>query len=430
MGGKTAYTGILDFYASDIFKALKSPAKGRLVGYGFAPEGTENNEVIYELMSDLAWKTDPVKLDDWIQDYCTSRYGGYPESMRTAWDLYRKTCYGTFTDHPGFGWQTGSCSHGSVNRDPRFLDGVQAFLACAGQLGKSPLYQGDAIEQSAIALGLKADDWFILARQAHDIGDNAIRDQAAARGLELLTEADRLLESHPLHRLQRWIDFARAHGDDAAQKKAYEANARRLITVWGPPINDYSRRLWSGLIRDFYRERMRLTFAGLKSGQGFNRGPWEEAWVRAPGVSPCAPYANPLAEAARLVAKACTEPMPKVRELRRETIGDWAPGQVSTEWKTVEWRISTEQLRKLKAIQFNYTGGGCRLDAQWVALVADGKEIARDAHFGFAGIPDSQNVYKLKAPAGLQANNDCLIRASVRTDGGTNSRGSVLLLFD
>jgi len=33
-------------------------------------------------------------------------------------------------------------------------------------------------------------------------------------------------------------------------------NAKRLITTWGgDPVNDYSGRVWSGLIRDYYVSR-------------------------------------------------------------------------------------------------------------------------------------------------------------------------------
>jgi alpha-N-acetylglucosaminidase len=97
MGGKTAWTGVLDFYASDSTRALNSTSKGNLVGIGFAPEGIENNDVIYELMSDMAWRTSPINLDDWIRNYCTNRYGACPEKMAEAWKKFSKTAYGTFT---------------------------------------------------------------------------------------------------------------------------------------------------------------------------------------------------------------------------------------------------------------------------------------------------------------------------------------------
>lgn len=32
-------------------------------------------------------------------------------------------------------------------------------------------------------------------------------------------------------------------------------NARRIVTVWGPPVDDYAARIWSGLIGSYYLER-------------------------------------------------------------------------------------------------------------------------------------------------------------------------------
>lgn len=430
MGGKTALTGVLDFYATDSCKALVSEKRGHLVGLGFAPEGIENNEVIYELMSDMAWRTEPIKLDDWIPAYCRNRYGACPEQMEKSWNLFRQSCYGTFTDHPRFGWQTGKFGSGSVNRDPKFFEGVRDFLACSDQLKKSPLYRADAVELSAIALSLKADEWFAVVRQSLDGGGGAVEESfqthAMDRALELLTATDRLLESHPIDRLQRWLDFARDHGINNVERDGYESDARRIVTVWGPPINDYSARMWSGLIRDFYAPRMRKMFDGIKSGEKFDRKAWEENWVNGHGVSKMDPFADPVAAAVMLVNQASEETIPLAP--MPDSIGRWTPGDVSTEYETLEWRITAEQLRTIKGIRFKYTGGKHRLDVQWAAVIADGKEIVRDAHFGYAGVPDSENSYHFKIPDDIHANNDCIIRASVRSAGGTDSRGQVLIL--
>lgn len=50
-GGKNTMTGDLDMYASSSVKALRAANKGNLIGFGSAPEGLENNEVVYELLA-------------------------------------------------------------------------------------------------------------------------------------------------------------------------------------------------------------------------------------------------------------------------------------------------------------------------------------------------------------------------------------------
>jgi alpha-N-acetylglucosaminidase len=427
MGGKTAWTGVLDFYATDPARTLASAGHGRMAGVGFAPEGIENNEVIYELMADTAWRSDPIRLDDWLPNYCRNRYGGCPPQMAQAWDAFRQTSYGTFTDHPRFGWQTASFGAGSENHDPRFVAGVQRFLAAAHELGTAPLYRADALQLSAAVLGLKADEWFGVAREAQETGGAAaIRDRAMARGLALLGDADRLLASHPLDRLQPWLDLARAHGATDDERDRYEADARRIVTVWGPPEDDYSARVWSGLIRDFYAQRMRLIFDGRTSGHRFDRRTWEEHWVAGHGVSPVEPFPDPLAAAAELVDRAATEAAPTLPQ--PDSIGGWTRSEVSTAYKTLEWPLTTDQLRGMTGVRFHYTGGACRLNVRWAAIVTDGREVARDAHDGYAGLPDHANVYALAVPPDVRANNGCVLRASVCSDGGTDSRGVVQLL--
>ncbi len=101
MGGKSSLNGRLDIYATIPIEALHYAGRRNLVGFGFAPEGIENNEIIYELLSDMAWTDKEIKLEDWIAGYCKDRYGAFPDNMKKAFDVFLKTCYGSFTDHPG-----------------------------------------------------------------------------------------------------------------------------------------------------------------------------------------------------------------------------------------------------------------------------------------------------------------------------------------
>ena len=104
MGGKTAMTGILDFYANGHLEALSSPNKGRLLAHGMAPEGIENNEVIYELLSDAGWSDKKIDIHEWLREYSCNRYGSCPAAIGRCWDLLLESVYGTFTDHPRYNW--------------------------------------------------------------------------------------------------------------------------------------------------------------------------------------------------------------------------------------------------------------------------------------------------------------------------------------
>ena len=428
MGNNTPFNGVLDFYVK-YPGTLQHSKTGNNRGICICPEGFENNEVIYEALADGSWHTGTMDTDKWLQAYCESRYGAYPAAMKQAWDIFRGTCYASLHDHPRHGWAFMNLNgKGSLDANPQFHQAADGFLSCAARLGSSSLYLADAIEIAAQSLGFRADEWFALAAASYRQADTEQGDRARDRGLRLLADLDRLLESHPTHRLTRWLDFTRRHGGSPAEQAFYAADARRIVTVWGPPVNDYAAKMWSGLIRDFYAPRMKAVLDGVRDGKRFDCGPWEEKWVESTTLSRIAPFDNPLAEAAQLVAAVCRESVPKVVAPAGEIIGEWIPAQMSLEWKPLEWRITSAQLRNLRGVCFGYAGGNHRLDIQSVAIIADGKEIARETHNGMAGIPSNANTYLLDIPAGTRANNDCLVRAVVRSAGGTDSRGNVMLL--
>ena len=67
MGGKVGMTGILDFYANGHLEALSSPNKGNLIAHGLAPEGIENNEVLYKLVTDAGWSNHKIEIREWLE---------------------------------------------------------------------------------------------------------------------------------------------------------------------------------------------------------------------------------------------------------------------------------------------------------------------------------------------------------------------------
>ena len=297
MGGKTAYNGRLDMYAKMPFEAMNYTNKGNLVGFGFAPEGIENNEIIYELLSDVGWKTEEINLNDWIERYCTNRYGAFPDKMKKAFEYFNTSCFGSFTDHPrnAYQFRPNTKSKGSINTSDDFGKGVQLFLDSSSDLKDSELYQVDVIEYTCQYLGLKADD---LLAEFQETGENnyTLLNEA----LDILTNIDRLLESHPNWKLQNWTTHARNWGETQEEKAYYEANARRLITTWGGDINEYAAKTWSGLLRDYYIPRWKEYYKAKEESVVFDLLAWEEAWIHSTEISEIEPFDNPIEMAVKL----------------------------------------------------------------------------------------------------------------------------------
>ena len=58
-----------------------------MIGTGLTPEGINQNYVIYELMTEAAWRTSPDNLTEWFENYATRRYGFADDNAKEAWRI-------------------------------------------------------------------------------------------------------------------------------------------------------------------------------------------------------------------------------------------------------------------------------------------------------------------------------------------------------
>ena len=287
-GGKVLPTGDLTMYATGSVEALNSPYSENLVGFGSAPEGLENNEVVYELLADMGWTAENIDLDQWLKQYCLSRYGYWDEGMQEVWKLLHGSVYSSLYSYPRFTWQTvvpdqRRKSLHDINDD--FGKATELFLGYAEKCSDSQLYMNDAVEFAALYLAELADRHY---EEALKKGTDA--HKKVAKTVEILQVVDRLLAAHPDYSLKLWVDYARAYGQDDAQKNLYEANAKRLITTWGGWQEDYAARFWAGLVGDYYIPRIQKYF----SEDASQLDQWEETWVMTPWTGSVEPYENPI----------------------------------------------------------------------------------------------------------------------------------------
>lgn len=304
MGGKTSLNGMLNIYANLPYEAINYSQKGNLVGFGFAPEGIDNNEIIYELLSDVGWNNKPFELNNWIKKYSLKRYGAFPEKMEQAFALFLNSCYGSFTPHPRqrYQFRPDDDNTEGVNQSEDFGKGVALFLECASECKDSKLYQSDAIEFVAQYAGIRIDNLLKMFRKT-----GAKDDKLLAEAIELMYDVDKLLASHPTWRLERWENFAINFGKTKNEKQHYLSNARRLITTWGGGVNEYAAKTWSGLIRDYYIPRWKMYYDAKKKGEIWDIKAWEENWIQNRQLSKITPYNNPLQAAGDIYRKASKE---------------------------------------------------------------------------------------------------------------------------
>ena len=432
MGGKTGMTGYLEFYANGgRLDALRSANKGNLVGYGTAPEGTENNEVIYELITDAGWTADSIVLKDWLQNYTLSRYGKTDPAITAYWNEITRSVYNNFTDHPRYCWQLrpGRSPRGSMQIDSLFFSAIEKFAQAAPRMKDSKLYAVDLMDLSAQYAGGKMEVLMQTVGQAAMWDEREKIDSVATLFTRIAEKTDNVLSAHPIYNLRRWIDFARAHGNSPEQAAYYEKNAKRIVTIWGPPVNDYSARIWSGLIRDFYLPRCKAYFNSIKTGKPFDYTKWEGDWVeKSKGLSPVTPP-NDVVGACLDLMKLARPVYHKATSITTESqLGTWIPSMLSNDWKEVQWTVPVSALKGLKGVSFRWLRGTEKLEINKVVLEVDGEEVVNIERFGETGLVNKGNDYRFELPENLGGNNGVVLRAVVRSTAGCQSFGSVIMV--
>lgn len=428
MGGKTGMTGILDFYANGHLEALSSPNKGRLLAHGMAPEGIENNEVIYELLADAGWSDKEIDIHKWLKEYSCNRYGSCPTAVRRCWDLLLESVYGTFTDHPRYNWQfrPGTVRNGSINMNPSFFKAIESFVEVGGQMKDNPLYMADLAELTALYLGGKAELLVKAIDWQYEIGDT-LRAAKFEKDFEhIMLGMDALLSTHPTLRLERWIDFAHKQAVTPEQRRQYERNARRIVTVWGPPVDDYSARVWSGLIRDYYLPRWKHYFSSRKTGVGFDFAAWEKNWVESEGCSSQTPPADVVNTARSLMDYAAFIAPSLIPDAKNGELGTWtvAPEKV----ETLSFRIPADKLSKLSAIMLEKKGGKSSAVCSNMKLVADGKVLFDDVSDKVLHNENLRTVYKVTLPDDIRGNNGVELQLRIKNTSSETASGQVSLI--
>ncbi|KFM79407.1 Alpha-N-acetylglucosaminidase, partial [Stegodyphus mimosarum] len=92
------YGGVTGLYGS-LENVNKGPFEGRtfkgstMIGTGITPEGIETNDIVYELMNEMAWRKHPVDLENWLNNYSLRRYGNHSSNLVQALYYLKRSVY-------------------------------------------------------------------------------------------------------------------------------------------------------------------------------------------------------------------------------------------------------------------------------------------------------------------------------------------------
>ncbi|XP_068658586.1 alpha-N-acetylglucosaminidase [Aristolochia californica] len=329
-GGNIEMYGLLDAVSSGPIDARLSQ-NSTMVGVGMCMEGIEQNPVVYELMSEMAFRGEKVQIEEWLKSYSQRRYGKAVSQSETAWKILYGTIYNCtdgIADHnrdfivqfpdldpssvSGFDFARVQKPNSSL-RDgaKRFffretssdipqphlwystdqvIQALKLFLDAGDDLSGSHTYRYDLVDLSRQVLSKLANQVYLDALNAYrDRNVKALALQSQ-KFIELIMDIDTLLASDDNFLLGTWLESAKKLSVNSAEMRQYEWNARTQVTMWydntrtnQSKLHDYANKFWSGLLERYYLPRASSFFSylqkSLRQNKRFQVDKWRRKWI-------------------------------------------------------------------------------------------------------------------------------------------------------
>ncbi|XP_006851078.2 alpha-N-acetylglucosaminidase isoform X3 [Amborella trichopoda] len=330
-GGNIEMYGTFDTVSAGPIDAHVSP-NSTMIGVGMCMEGIEQNPVVYEQMSEMAFWNEKVKVEEWVRNYSHRRYGKRIKQIEAAWDILYHTIYNCtdgIADHnndyivelPDFvptlksntqnaiGGQMIKAS--SSERIRRFsfretssdlprphlwyspgkvIHALKLFLDAGDLLIGSLTYRYDLVDLTRQVLSKLANQVYVDALTAYHSKHVEELNVQSQKFIELIKDIDMLLASEDGFLLGPWLESAKNLARSPGQLRQYEWNARTQVTMWYDNTNtnqsklhDYANKFWSSLLRSYYLPRASTYFdhllKSLRENQSFPLEKWRREWI-------------------------------------------------------------------------------------------------------------------------------------------------------
>uniref|UniRef100_A0A0D9VU64 Alpha-N-acetylglucosaminidase n=1 Tax=Leersia perrieri TaxID=77586 RepID=A0A0D9VU64_9ORYZ len=335
-GGNIEMYGVLDSISSGPVDARTSH-NSTMVGVGMCMEGIEHNPVVYELMSEMAFRSQKVEVElpsnltipqDWLKIYSYRRYGQSNVDIEKAWGILYHTIYNCtdgIADHnKDYIVEFPDISPSSISSDiskrrtiskmekhRRFIlsevsaslphphlwyskneaiKALELFLNAGNELSKSLTYRYDLVDLTRQSLSKLANEVYLNALNSYQKKDSNGLNLHTKKFLELIVDIDTLLASDDNFLLGPWLESAKSLAMTENERKQYEWNARTQVTMWydntkieQSKLHDYANKFWSGLLKSYYLPRASKYFTrltrNLQENRSFELEEWRKDWI-------------------------------------------------------------------------------------------------------------------------------------------------------
>lgn len=329
-GGNVGLHGKMAHVIDEFYKAKESPFGKTLCGVGMTMEGSENNPVMFELLTELPWREQRFDKEEWLTNYVHARYGSKNKTVEEAWTLLSNSIYncppqsvqqGThesiFCARPSENvYQASSWSEMSDYYNPQdVIRAARLMVSVADQYKGNNNFEYDLVDIVRQAITERGRLLYKAVMAAYTSGDKTLFEMASRHFLQLILLQDELLGTRREFMVGNWIDQARNLGKTPEEKALYEWNARVQITTWGNRqaadeggLRDYAHKEWNGILKDFYYMRWKAYFDNLtlkmngKNPEEIDFYALEEPWTKETDPYPFEPKSDCISTVKRIFA--------------------------------------------------------------------------------------------------------------------------------
>ena len=294
-GANVGLHGRMDQLLHNFKLANSEKYNTQLKGYGFTMEGSGNNPVMFELMSELPWMDTIPDKEVWVKNYVKARYGKDDPKLQEAWKQLSESIYNCpagnnqqgphesiFCGRPSLNnFQVKSWSKMRNYYDPEAtLKAAEIMSGIADKFRGNNNFEYDLVDIVRQALADQGRRQYLKTIADYNSFSKDDFRKNADKFLKMLLLQDKLLGTRQEFRVGSWTEDARDKGLTDEEKDLYEWNARVQITTWGDRecadkggLRDYANKEWNGLLRDFYYPRWQIYFDALEAQMKHNSLP-------------------------------------------------------------------------------------------------------------------------------------------------------------
>lgn len=279
---------------------MKSKSNSQLSGIAMMPEGSDNNPVAFDFLTEMAWQDGPVDMDVWFAKWAERRYGSTDKHAQAAWKILQDTAYnmpadgwseahdGLFGAEPSLTANTAALWSPTSERYPiqQFNQALIELLEVAPELRESSAYQYDLMDVTRQVLSNQSRILLPQIKAAYDAKDLTLFNEYAKKWLEWMTLIDEVVATNSQTMLGTWLAQTKSWATNEEEAARFEYDARSLLTVWGHEqpskdgLRDYANREWAGLVGTFYYDRWKTYFTELNNALKEERAPQQINWYK------------------------------------------------------------------------------------------------------------------------------------------------------